>query len=418
MISARRLRPLQFFPFYRVKAVRATLPPMPPKKPKQQAAKAEEPVVSDDLASTDKTEGTKTKEPAKAKRSRSTGAAEAEPKAGTEGEAETAAPVRRTSTGGGPAVTEESILEGTTEFKRATKDADFDPHSMLKMISWNVAGLRAMVKKDDAAELRSLVAMHKPDVVCLQETKLSADDGAQVHASLAVLPGYKFVDSISSAKKGYSGTRTYVRDGIAVSHSFGFDISKPTHHDAEGRVLTSMLKPLGSTSKPTIAIVNSYVPNAGMTLERLDYRVQDYDPIVRAYLKTLSDTVSAAAPESAGGVIWTGDLNVAERDYDRYFTGTYKQMQKCPGFTPEERQSFRTTLQEAKMVDGFRHLYPTAAKAYTFWSFRFNQRAKNNGWRLDYFVMSAALASRIVECCALPEYTSSDHCPLMLWLRK
>lgn len=296
-------------------------------------------------------------------------------------------------------ITEESVLEGTVPFKRLTSDGDFDGKKMLKFISWNVAGLRALLNK--SKDLEALIKKEEPDILCLQETKLS--DWADC-PKLGKVPGYDFYDSISVAKKGYSGTRTYVKQGISATVAFGFDLSNPTTHDNEGRVVTAIL------DGGKLAVVNSYVPNAGMQLERLDYRVEEYDPLVRKYLGQLG--------QAHEGVIWTGDLNVAERDYDRFFGGTFKQMQKCPGFTPEERVSFRKTLKETKMIDSFRHLYPNAHKAYSFWSIRFNQRAKGNGWRLDYFVASACLAKRIVDCFMLPQYQSSDHCPIVLWLKK
>merc|ERR1712232_726485 len=153
---------------------------------------------------------------------------------------------------------------------------------------------------------------------------------------------------------------------------------------------------LGGDTSAQVALVNSYVPNSGLKLERLEYRVQDYDPLVRQYLRDLGKKYSK------GGVIWTGDLNVAERDYDRFFNN-FKAMQKCPGFTPEERASFRETLAQTEMVDAFRDLYPNAHDTYTFWSKRFDQKSKNNGWRLDYFVVSKDLLPKVVDVYPLPD---------------
>jgi AP endonuclease-1 len=296
-----------------------------------------------------------------------------------------------TKAAAGPAATEESLLAGTVPFSRETKDKDFSAKTMLKLVTWNVAGLRA---KGRAESLQAFAAEQAPDVICLQETKLSQpSDGAK----LAVLEGYTFTDNISTAKKGYSGTRTYVRDGLKVTaQTVGI---AGDGSDPEGRTQT--------TTVAGVAVVNSYVPNSGMKLDRLEYRVGEFDAAMRAYLQTVD-----------GPLVWTGDLNVAERDYDRFFAGGLKQMEKVCGFTPQERASFRTTLKEAKLVDAFRHKYPTANKAYTFWSMRFGQRAKNNGWRLDYFVVSAALASRVVDCFPLKQYDVSDHSPVVLWLTK
>ena len=324
----------------------------------------------------------------------------------TQDQPDEAAPVRRQSTAGGPVVTEEMAFAGTTDFVRRTKDSDFDAAAMLRLVSWNVAGLRGFLNK--GGDLAKFCADEKPDVLCLQETKLS--DWADCPKT-GPIPGYSFVDSISTAKKGYSGTRTYIRDGLLSApagavHAFSFDLDKPDAHDDEGRIITTVLPELEE-----LTVVNSYVPNSGMNLERLDYRVENFDPMMRRHLAGLA----ARRP-----VIWTGDLNVAERDYDRFWGGNFKQMQKGPGFTPEERASFRKTLADVGLVDAFRALYPTAARlgTYTFFSARFNQRAKGNGWRLDYFAVSAALVPRVVDCFPLTKYTESDHLPLVMWLRR
>lgn len=302
-------------------------------------------------------------------------------------------------------VTEASVLVGTVPFIRKTQDSDFDSKKMYKIISWNVAGLRALLKK--SKELHELAEKEKPDFLCLQETKLSPDEEAY-NAKLGVLENYTFYDSWSVAKKGYSGTRIYVRkdnEAQVTEAMFGFNVDKPQMKDDEGRVVALVFGP----PKAPLVLVNSYVPNAGMELDRLDYRVKHFDPLMRGFLSSL-------ALKKKCNIIWTGDLNVAERDYDRFFSSNWKQMQKAPGFTPEERTSFRTTLREVNLFDAFRHVYPTAHKVYSFWSARFNQRPKNNGWRLDYFVLSTALASKLVDCFMLPQYTGSDHCPVALWL--
>lgn len=307
------------------------------------------------------------------------------------------------------AVTEEDVLRGTTPFVRKYSDSDFKPQTMLKLISWNVAGLRALLKKD-TNELQKLVTEQQPDILCLQETKLS--DVAEGR-NIGVLDGYTFVDSISTAKKGYSGTRTYVKKGLeGVTHCAGFDVLSGSHKDdEEGRVLTTFF------DNGKLAVLNSYVPNSGMTLDRLDYRTATYDPMMRKLLKDLHKRLGAGnSGGSDKGLIWTGDLNVAERDYDRFFASNFRAMQKVPGFTPEERTSFRQTLTEVDMIDSFRFLYPNASKAYSFWSAKFQCRAKGNGWRLDYFVVSQCLAKRVVDSFMLPAYVSSDHCPIVLWL--
>jgi AP endonuclease-1 len=286
--------------------------------------------------------------------------------------------------------------------RRTPGAAAFDPAKHIKIISWNVAGLRALLGKP-SNELQKLVAAEKPDLLCLQETKLSDWEQAK---TLGALDGYTHVDTLSSTKKGYSGCRTYVRKELDAAHSFGFVPKKPTEHDEEGRVVT--------TSVFNISLVNTYVPNAGMTLDRLPYRVKTFDPMMRDYLRALD------ADKPTGHVVWTGDLNVAEHDWDRYFKDSFKAMGKISGFTPEERASFRQTRTSLGMVDAFRHLYPKAycPAAYTFFSNRVGGASSGLGWRLDYFVVSAALASKVVECLPLPAYTASDHVPLSLWLSR
>lgn len=303
------------------------------------------------------------------------------------------------------AVTEESVLAGTVPFVRLTKDSQFDPKKMLKIMSWNVAGLRSLVSKDGGKVLTRLCETHKPDILCLQETKLQKPD-----PTIGVVPGYTFVDSVCSLedKKGYSGTRTYVKKEITdAAHVFGFGSQSKNAEDPEGRVITTVI----SKAPYKICLLNSYVPNAGQDLGRLEERIKVHDPVYRKYLQEIHSL-------KQGTVIWTGDLNVAERDYDRFFSGTWKQMQKVAGFTPEERESFRKTLSDAGLVDAFREKYPNAHKVYTFHSFRFNCREKGNGYRLDYFCVSKEDSKRIVDCFHRPEYAYSDHYPLELWLSK
>ena len=311
-------------------------------------------------------------------------------KTDTTGKKEPKAPTKMAK---GKALSEEAILEGTTPFERCTNDTAFDPKTCYKIISWNVDGLRALLKGEN---LSKLVKDQQPDVLCLQETKLQKDAAPTIGS----LPGYTFFDTCSTEKLGYSGVRVYVRDGLNLGPEGVKYGLKGGKMDTEGRTINLPL--------PECWIVNTYVPNAGMKLERLEYRTQTWDPAMLEHLLEL---------EKDRPVVWTGDLNVAERDYDRFFTGSYKQMEKSPGFTPEERASFRA-MTEPGRIDAFRMLYPNAAKIYSFWSTRFNQRPKNNGWRLDYFVVSDALKDKVVDTFMLPDVMGSDHCPIVLWLKK
>ena len=327
--------------------------------------------------------------------------------------------------------------------------------SLLKLISWNVAGLRAILKSGYAgSELEKLVKSERPDVLCIQETKLS-----ELHQDTPLptseIEGYVFAESISVAKKGYAGTRTYFRkDAFEIEkcqHFFDFDLacSKGNNGsrtlgytvqqgpldagvvskamDAEGRLVASVLLPKGAGSEPLL-LLNTYVPNSGMKLERLDYRVMDFDVTMRTTLTDKATLTMAQYATSVLGqksapkadnmsIVWTGDLNVAERNYDRFHNGNFKGMQKVPGFTPAERASFRKTL-ETGFKDTFRELYPNHRGAYTFYSKMFNQRAKGNGWRLDYFIASTCAASRVVASAILNEYAASDHVPLVMWMKK
>lgn len=365
--------------------------------------------------------------------------------------------------------TEASIWDSVAPFTRRSSSSAFKQDEMLKIISWNVAGLRGVLRKDDKA-LEKLVLKEQPDVLCLQETKLNPAD-VEANRTLGEVPGYVFVDHVSELKKGYSGTRVYLHKKRMESHlnavvTEGFTLPSPTPSpskqkdaasketrgsdkvlwpkDEEGRVQTVWLRgqlpicssdssakksrsrspsPSSSSAKElSIAIVNSYVVNSGMTLERLPYRVDVFDAAMRSYLsdaQLLCAKEGSSAPSNAAprGIIWTGDLNVADRDYDRYYAGTYGKMQVCSGFTPEERLSFRQTLGHLGAVDAFRTLYPNAGPTYTFWSARIRGREKGLGWRLDYFVVSKELMPRVVDVFPMPEVESSDHCPIQMWLR-
>ncbi|CAM37706.1 apurinic/apyrimidinic endonuclease-redox protein [Leishmania braziliensis MHOM/BR/75/M2904] len=341
---------------------------------------------------------------------------------------------------------EAEIWSNVVPFARKTADSDFDPAHMYKFITWNVAGLRGLLKKN-ASVLREFIEAEKPDVLCLQETKLNTDE-ADANAVLGVVDGYTFVDHPCAFKRGYSGTRTYMKNSTFVQQlharcTRGFILPSTPQADAatgspvlvegagdeEGRVLTTFLSSDSTSSSPSlrIALVNTYVANSGMGLARLPYRIQSFDPNMREYLHQLDvwATPNAAVPSVAAGsggspygFIWAGDLNVAERDYDRYYAGTFKSMQESSGFAPEERMSFRETMRRTSSVDVFRQLYPQAGPVYSFWSQRINGRLRNLGWRLDYFIVSSRLALYVVDCFPMPTVMGSDHCPFQMWMRR
>ena len=249
----------------------------------------------------------------------------------------------------------------------------------MKFISWNVNGLRACLNKGFYDAFSFLDA----DFFCLQETKMQPEQ-----ASLE-LPGYlQFWNS--AEKKGYSGTAVFTRrEPLAVTYGMGID-----QHDHEGRLIT--------LEYPDFFLVNCYTPNAQAELARLDYRMRWEDDLLD-YLLEL-DRVKP--------VVYCGDLNVAHQEID---LKNPKPNRGSAGFTDEERACM-TRLLESGFVDTFRRLYPDRTGAYSWWSYRFNARANNAGWRIDYFLVSRRLADGIDSADLFPEITGSDHCPVGLKL--
>lgn len=245
----------------------------------------------------------------------------------------------------------------------------------MKLISWNVNGLRACVGKGFYESLATLDA----DVVCLQETKLQA---GQIDLSLE---GYETYWNYAD-KKGYSGTAIFTRrHPLNVTYGLGIDL-----HDHEGRIITAEYE--------DFYLVTAYVPNSQDGLRRLDYR-QQWDKDLRAYLKEL---------ETRKPVVLCGDLNVAHREID---LKNPKSNRKNAGFTDEEREGFQQLL-DAGFVDTFRHFYPDQTDIYSWWSYRFRAREKNAGWRIDYFVVSEALRPLLESAAIHTEIFGSDHCPV------
>ena len=249
----------------------------------------------------------------------------------------------------------------------------------MRLISWNVNGLRACVKKGFEETFWALDA----DFFCLQETKLQP---GQIELDL---PGYEQF-WCSAEKKGYSGTAVFTKHTpLSVTYNLGVP-----EHDTEGRVIT--------LEYPEFFLVCVYTPNAQDGLRRLDYRMQ-WDDDFRAHIQTL---------DRMKPVIVCGDFNVAHEEID---LKNPKPNMGNPGFSNEEREKF-TQLLEAGMTDTFRFLYPDLEGAYSWWSYRFNARANNAGWRIDYFLCSDRLRDRIEKAYICPEITGSDHCPVVLEL--
>ena len=249
----------------------------------------------------------------------------------------------------------------------------------MKFISWNVNGLRAVMGKGFMESFQTLDA----DFFCLQETKLQ---GGQIEMDL---PGYYQYWNYAE-KKGYSGTAIFARQE-ALSVAYGIGIPE---HDTEGRVIT--------LEYDNFYLVTCYTPNAQRELTRLDYRMAWEDAFL-AYLKAL---------DRKKPVILCGDLNVAHQPIDLKNPSSNRHN---AGFTDEERGAF-TRLLDNGFTDSFRHLYPDVTGAYSWWSYMFNARANNAGWRIDYFVVSQRIAPQIQEAAIHPEVMGSDHCPVELVL--
>ncbi|MEF9896103.1 MAG: exodeoxyribonuclease III [Clostridia bacterium] len=249
----------------------------------------------------------------------------------------------------------------------------------MKLISWNVNGLRACATKGFESSVEALDA----DVVCLQETKMQP---GQLELAL---PGYHQY-FLGAVKKGYSGTAVLTRaEPISVCQGIGLEA-----HDQEGRVLTC--------EYPDFILVNCYTPNAQNQLKRLAYRLE-WEDAFRAYLMRLD----ARKP-----VILCGDLNVAHKEID---LKNPKINHQNAGFSDAEREKL-TQLLDSGFIDSFRYFYPDLTGAYSWWSYMRNARATNAGWRIDYFLVSKKLAPRMVGAAIHPEIEGSDHCPVELTL--
>ena len=249
----------------------------------------------------------------------------------------------------------------------------------MKLVSWNVNGLRACLTKGFMDSFHALDA----DIFCLQETKL------QEGQHDLDLPGYHQYWNYAE-KKGYSGTAMFTKEEpLNVSYGIGVE-----EHDLEGRVITAEF--------PDFYVIVVYVPNAQRELTRLEYR-QEWEAAFLQYILKL---------EEKKPVIYCGDLNVAHQEID---LKNAKSNRGNAGFTDEERACFTKVL-ESGYVDSFRYLYPDRKDAYSWWSYMFHAREKNAGWRIDYFVVSEKLKDRIKEASIHPEVMGSDHCPVELEL--
>lgn len=250
----------------------------------------------------------------------------------------------------------------------------------MKLISWNVNGLRACMNKG----FTDFLTAESPDMICLQETKMQREQAD------FEFPGYREYWN-SAERKGYSGTAIFSKtEPLSVAYGMGI-----AEHDDEGRVITA--------EYPAFYLVTVYTPNAKRELERLPYRME-WEDAFRAFLLALQ----AKKP-----VVVCGDMNVAHRAID---IKNHKSNIGSAGHTYEERGKM-TELLAGGFVDSFRYLHPEQAGAYTWWSYMGNARANNVGWRIDYFLVSETFAPAIEDSFILPDVTGSDHCPVGLVLK-
>jgi exodeoxyribonuclease-3 len=245
----------------------------------------------------------------------------------------------------------------------------------MKLVSWNVNGFRAILKNG----FHDFVLSVNPDIICLQETKVHPD---QISINLN---GYhQFWNA--AERRGYSGTAIFSKaEPLTVSYGLGM-----LHHDKEGRLITAEFI--------DYFLVNVYTPNSKRGLLRLDYRTQQWDPAFLVYLKMLEKTKP---------VVVCGDLNVAHKEID---LANPRQNRRNAGFTDEERASMDRVI-EAGFIDTFRE-FEKGAGHYSWWSYIGQSREKNVGWRIDYFLISPELRTRLQNAFILPEITGSDHCPV------
>ncbi|CAG2163087.1 unnamed protein product [Oppiella nova] len=270
-----------------------------------------------------------------------------------------------------------------TEAEECSRLSSLGSKFNVKIMCWNVSGLRALLKKDGFKSLEREDA----DIVCLQEVKCQKKD---IPEEINVWAKYRHKYYCLGETKGYSGVCIFSKEKpLEVKNGIGFK-----EHDSEGRVITAEFE--------AFYLVAAYVPNSGRGLVRLDYR-QKWNTDFEEYLHGL---------DQKKPVILCGDLNVSHKEID---LENPKTNTKTAGFTPQEREDF-TRLLSKGFVDSFRHFYPNDKKCYTYWSYMRNARDKDIGWRLDYFVVSNQLMANICDNQIRKRVLGSDHCPIVLYL--
>lgn len=255
--------------------------------------------------------------------------------------------------------------------------------SSIKLVSWNVNGIRAMLKKDFIKDVKEM----SPDILCLQETKAQPEEAK---SALSILSDYETFVNSSKERKGYSGTAILTKSKpLEVTEDIGIE-----EHDTEGRVITA--------EYDTFILVTVYTPNSGEGMKRLDYR-KTWDEAFLQHIMAL---------EEKKPVVICGDLNVAHQDID--IARPKANYNKTSGYTQTEIDGINNLL-NAGFIDTFRVFYPDEVK-YSWWNYKFNARARNVGWRIDYFLVSEQLKSRLRNAEIHNEYLGSDHCPVSIEL--
>lgn len=255
--------------------------------------------------------------------------------------------------------------------------------SQLHLVSWNVNGIRAMIKKDFIKDVKEM----NPDVICLQETKGQPED---VKTALQLLPEYSIAVNSSKARKGYSGTAILSKEKpLEVFYDIGIE-----EHDQEGRVITAEFN--------DFFLVTVYTPNSGEGMKRLNYR-GTWDDAFREYIISL---------EERKPVVICGDLNVAHTEND--LARSKENYNRQSGYTQTEIDGLDALLAEG-YIDTFRLKHPDEIK-YSWWNYKYRARERNVGWRIDYFLVSEKLKDHVAEANIYNEYMGSDHCPVALKL--
>ena len=251
--------------------------------------------------------------------------------------------------------------------------------SNLRFVSWNVNGIRAILKKDFLQDVKTM----NPDFLCLQEIKAQPEEA---RTALSILEGYHVYTNSSKEKKGYSGTAIISKQKpLEVTYDLGIE-----EHDQEGRVITAEFD--------SFYLVTVYTPNSGEDMKRLDYRAE-WDTVFLDHIKALD----AKKP-----VILCGDLNVAHQEID--IARAKANYNKTSGYTQTEIDGISNLLNSG-MIDTYRHFHPEEVK-YSWWNYKFMARERNVGWRIDYFLVSEKLRSNLVAAEIHNEFFGSDHCPV------